>query len=235
MFERAVQKSMELAVRGGTGIQVPLAARYVGRLRRKHPSRSPEEIEQGLRWRYLALVTTSGTLAGLSAAVPGVGTLVGLAVSGVESVFFLEASALYAASVGAVHGMDKLQPKQRRTLVVGVVLGEGGAEMLGKSASQSARDWASTVADKLPIVRNIDNAMARRFIAGFIVKRGVLMFGKVLPAGIGAVIGGVGNHALGRAVIANSRKTFGPAPANWTEATLLAPAGEIPSTSGARA
>ncbi|WP_327144762.1 hypothetical protein [Nocardia sp. NBC_01327] len=217
MFERALQKSVEMVIRGGTGLQAPLAAKYVGRLRRKHPGRSPEDITHGLEWRYLTIVTVSGTVAGLSAAVPGVGTLIGLAVSGVESVFFLEASALYAASMSAVHGMESLPPKQRRTLIAGVVLGEAGSEMLGKSASQSARDWATVVADKLPVVRNIDNAMAKRFIGGFIVKRGVLMFGKTLPAGIGAVIGGVGNHALGKTVITNAHNTFGSAPENWAD------------------
>lgn len=215
MFERAVQKSVEVVLRAGSGIQAPLAAKYVDRLRRRHPSRSPEDIAHGLETRYLILVTTSGTLAGLSAAVPGIGTLIGLAVSGVESVFFLETSALYAASMSAVHGMESIPPKQRRALVAGVVLGESGAEMLGKNASQSARDWASTLADRLPVVRNIDNAMAKRFITQFIVKRGVLMFGRTLPAGIGAVIGAVGNRALGKAVIANAHNTFGPAPENW--------------------
>ncbi|WP_405139190.1 hypothetical protein [Nocardia sp. NBC_01388] len=224
MFERALQKSVEMVIRGGTGIQAPLAAKYVGRLRRKHPGRSPEDITHGLEWRYLTIVTVSGTVAGLSAAVPGVGTLIGLAVSGVESVFFLEASALYAASMSAVHGMESLPPKQRRTLIAGVVLGEAGSEMLGKSASQSARDWATVVADKLPVVRNIDNAMAKRFIGGFIVKRGVLMFGKTLPAGIGAVIGGVGNHALGKTVITNAHNTFGTAPENWADRKAEIPA-----------
>ncbi|MET9492216.1 hypothetical protein [Nocardia sp. NPDC006630] len=224
MFERALQKSVEMVIRGGTGIQAPLAAKYVGRLRRKHPGRSPEDITHGLEWRYLTIVTVSGTVAGLSAAVPGVGTLIGLAVSGVESVFFLEASALYAASMSAVHGMESLPPKQRRTLIAGVVLGEAGSEMLGKSASQSARDWATVVADKLPVVRNIDNAMAKRFIGGFIVKRGVLMFGKTLPAGIGAVIGGVGNHALGKTVITNAHNTFGSAPENWADRKAEIPA-----------
>ncbi|WP_330182362.1 hypothetical protein OHB26_01075 [Nocardia sp. NBC_01503] len=215
MFERALQKSVELVLRGGTGLQAPLAAKYVDRLHRKHPDRSPAGIEQGLELRYLTIVTVSGTLAGLSAAVPGVGTLIGLAVSGVESVFFLETSALYAASVGAVHGMNDLPAKQRRTLVAGVVLGESGEELLGKRAGQSARDWATTVADHLPVVRSIDNAMAKRFIVQFIVKRGVLMFGKTLPAGIGAVIGAVGNRALAKSVIANGQRTFGQAPATW--------------------
>lgn len=222
MFERTLQKSVEVVLRAGSGIQAPLAAKYVGRLRRLHPDRTPADIAQGLDTRYLILVTTSGTLAGLSAAVPGIGTLIGLAVSGIESVFFLETSALYAASMSAVHGMDKMPPKQRRAVVVGVVLGESGAEMLGKNASQSARDWATALGDKLPVVRSIDNAMAKRFIVQFIVKRGVLLFGRTLPAGIGAVIGGVGNRALGKAVIANAHRTFGPSPIDWDTSTRVA-------------
>ncbi|MFI6866438.1 hypothetical protein [Nocardia sp. NPDC050406] len=217
MFERALHKSVEAVLRAGSGVQAPLAAKYVDHLRRRHPSRSPEDIAKGLETRYLALVITSGTLAGLSAAVPGVGTVIGLVASGAESVFFLETSALFAASMSAVHGMESIPPKQRRALVAGVVLGEGGAEMLGKNASQSARDWAGALADHLPVVRNVDNAMARRFITQFIVKRGVLMFGRTLPAGIGAVIGAVGNRALGKAVIANAERTFGPAPASWDD------------------
>lgn len=219
MFERVLQKSGEVLVRAGTGVQAPLAAKYVDRLRRKHPERTPADIERGLQWRYLGAVTASGTIAGLSAAVPGVGTLVGLAASGVESVFFMEASALYAVSVGELRGMRSMRPEQRRALVVAVVLGEGGAQLLGKGAAQSAKDWASAVADKLPVVRSIDNPMARKFVVGFIAKRGALLFGRALPMGLGAIIGGTGNYALGRVVLANAERTFESAPATWPAAT----------------
>ncbi|UGT42212.1 hypothetical protein LTV02_01930 [Nocardia yamanashiensis] len=218
MFEKMLQKSVEVVLRGGTSVQVPLATRYVGRLRRKHPDRTPADLAGGLETRYLTVVTVSGALAGLSAAVPGVGTLIGLVVSGFESVFFLEASAMYAVSAGTVHGIENLPPKQRRAMVVTVVLGEAGAEMLGKNASQSARDWASVVADHLPVIRNIDNALARKFIVSFLAKRAVLLFGKTLPAGIGAVIGGVGNRAMAKTVVANARNSFGPPPARWGQA-----------------
>ncbi|WP_067721894.1 hypothetical protein [Nocardia yamanashiensis] len=218
MFEKMLQKSVEVVLRGGTSVQVPLATRYVGRLRRLHPDRSPADIAGGLETRYLTVVTISGALAGLSAAVPGVGTLIGLVVSGFESVFFLEASAMYAVSAGTVHGIENLPPKQRRAMVVTVVLGEAGAEMLGKNASQSARDWASVVADHLPVIRNIDNALARKFIVSFLAKRAVLLFGKTLPAGIGAVIGGVGNRAMAKTVVTNARNSFGPPPAQWGQA-----------------
>ncbi|MQY17444.1 hypothetical protein [Nocardia macrotermitis] len=217
MFERAIQKSVELLLRGGTGVQAPLAAKYVDRLRQRHPERAVEDIEKRLESGYLIVVTASGTLAGLSAAVPGVGTLIGLATSGIESVFFLEASALYAASMGALHGMESMSPNQQRALIVGVVLGESGTELLGKNTSQSARDWAAVVADKLPVVRNIDNAMAKKFVVQFLIRRGVLVFGKALPIGIGAAIGAAGNLTFGRAVVANAHRTFGPAPATLPE------------------
>ncbi len=217
MFERALQKSVELVLRGGTGVQAPLATRYVERLRRRDPSRSPEDLARGLESRYLLLVTASGTAAGLSAVVPGIGTLIGLAVSGVESAFFLEASAFYALSTGALYGLESMSPRQRRALVVGVVVGESGAELLGKRAGESAKDWASAVADKLPVVRSIDNSLARRFIVQFIAKRGVLLFGKTLPVGLGAVIGATGNRALARSVITNAHNMFGPSPVNWPD------------------
>ena len=36
--------------------------------------------------------------------------------------------------------------------------------------------------------------------------------GRALPFGIGAVVGGVGNRLMGRAVITNAREAFGPIP-----------------------
>ncbi|AYF73338.1 hypothetical protein D7D52_05070 [Nocardia yunnanensis] len=217
MFERALQKSVELMLRAGTGVQAPLAAKYVNRLRRRHPDRPPTDIAGGLETRYLTVVTISGTLAGLSAAVPGIGTLIGLAVSGVESVFFLEMSALYAMAGGSVHGLESASPAQRRKLVAAVVLGESGTELLGKNASQSARDWAKVVGDKLPVVRSIDNPMVKRFLVRFLARRAILMFGKSLPAGLGAVIGALGNRALAKGVIANAHSAFGPPPATWPD------------------
>ncbi len=41
------------------------------------------------------------------------------------------------------------------------------------------------------------------------------MIGKALPFGIGAAVGGAGNHILGRRVIVGSRRAFGVAPAAY--------------------
>jgi hypothetical protein len=38
------------------------------------------------------------------------------------------------------------------------------------------------------------------------------LFGRALPFGIGAVVGGAGNLVMGRAVVANAKEAFGPMP-----------------------
>ena len=66
-----------------------------------------------LERRYLAAVTTGGAAVGATAVVPGIGTGVTLALSGVETLGFLEATALYAQSVAEVHGIAVENPDRR--------------------------------------------------------------------------------------------------------------------------
>ena len=42
--------------------------------------------------------------------------------------------------------------------------------------------------------------------------------GKLLPVGIGAVVGGVGNRAMGKKIISNARGAFGNPPPRWPAA-----------------
>ncbi|WP_107654718.1 hypothetical protein [Nocardia suismassiliense] len=180
--------------------QAPLVRKYTGFVRGRHPSESPEQIVDRLGRHYLIAVTASGVVVGLSAAVPGVGTLVGLAAAGADTVFFLEASTVYAVGATEVSGSKAAAP--RPPLVSAVVLGQAGTEGLG-AAGRSAKQWDTKLANKLPIIRRMDDSPIKRFLVQFIVKRGALAFGKVIPAGIGAVVGGVGNNALARGVIKN--------------------------------
>lgn len=57
--------------------------------------------------------------------------------------------------------------------------------------------------------------MLKYFVNRSTVKRGVLVFGKLLPVGIGGVIGGVGNRLAGKKIVRNARIAFGPAPTRW--------------------
>ena len=51
----------------------------------------------------------------------------------------------------------------------------------------------------------------------------MLAFGKLLPVGLGAVIGAVGNRMMGKKIIGNARKAFGPAGSRWPVTLRLLP------------
>ncbi|WP_069162410.1 hypothetical protein [Nocardia altamirensis] len=219
MFTGVVRKSAESLLDTGSRVQAPLAVKYVDFLRSRRPDQSPAEVARRLEWQYLTTVTTSGVVVGLSAAVPGIGTLIGLAATAAETVFFLEASTVYTLAAAAAHGEDPVQSPRRRELVLGVVLGEGSAEVLARSTARRAKSWDTALADKIPGLRNMKDSASKRFLVRFAAKRAVLLFGRVLPAGIGAVVGGAGNRALGKAVLANARRELGATPLAWPNST----------------
>lgn len=200
MLRKFVDQGVVSLIDRSARVQAPLVGKYTGFVRGRHPSESPEQIVERLGRHYSIIVTASGVVVGLSAAVPGVGTLVGLAAAGADTLFFLEASTVYAVGATEVSGSKAAAP--RPPLVSAVVLGQAGTASLG-AAGRSAKQWDTMLANKLPIIRRMNDTPVKRFVVQFIVKRGALAFGKVIPAGIGAVVGGVGNYALARGVIKN--------------------------------
>ena len=50
------------------------------------------------------------------------------------------------------------------------------------------------------------------FLRTLLKQQGTAWLGRALPFGIGAVVGGVGNRVMGRAVVANAKEAFGPMP-----------------------
>src|SRR4051794_32385392 len=84
-------------------VQRPVVLAHIRMIRRRRPNDSPALIVRELERRYLAAITTGGAAVGASSAIPAVGTAAGIALSGVETVGFLEASALFAQSITEIH------------------------------------------------------------------------------------------------------------------------------------
>ncbi|WP_280261698.1 hypothetical protein [Nocardia wallacei] len=221
MFKGGAEKAVKALLDNGAQLQAPAVAKYVDRFRRSHPDESPAQIIERLERIYLNTVTGSGTAVGATAAVPGVGTVASLAAMSAETTFFLEASAVFTLAVAAVHGIAPDDKERRRALVLAVVLGESGMQIVEKNVGHSAKNWGSLLANQIPGIRNMNESLMKRFIVQFIAKRSALMFGKVLPAGIGAAVGGFGNRAIGKHTISNARQAFGPAPLTWPNPTVI--------------
>lgn len=202
-------------------VQRPVVLARIRAIRSRRPDATPEDVIRILERRYLAAVTSGGALVGASAVLPAVGVGASLALSGVETAGFLEASALYAQSVTEVHGIAVEDPDRARTLVMTMILGSGGVDLVqqfaqqaaGRGASRSAF-WGEVVTSSLPAaaVAPIADRIKQAFLRRFAATQGASALGRAIPFGVGAAIGGAGNHLLGRKVIAASRSAFGPPP-----------------------
>ncbi|MDZ8202110.1 hypothetical protein RZO50_11340 [Microbacterium sp. SSW1-59] len=202
-------------------IQRPAVLAHLRSIRLRHPDAPPEHIIRMLERRYLAAVTTGGAAVGATAVIPGIGTGVTLALSGVETVGFLEATALFAQSVAEVHGIPVDDPDRARALVLTLMLGQEGVDLVAQLANQAAgkgptrdRYWGQMVTQTLPraAVGPLVDRLKTTFVRQFAARGGASWIGKALPFGIGAAVGGAGNNILGRRVLVNSRRAFPDAP-----------------------
>lgn len=199
-------------------LQRPAVAKYVARVRAKHPDETPEQVIRRLEKHYLRTVTASGGAVGAASAVPGVGTAAALGAITAESALFIEASALLALAIAEVHGIAPSDVERRKTLVLAVALGDEGTTLVGKAIGTKGRDaMAKLDVPGLPAVnlKAINRTLGNRFVRKFTLGKAPVVMGKLIPGGIGAVIGGVGNRALGALVLRNARDAFGPPPRFW--------------------
>jgi hypothetical protein len=202
-------------------IQRPLVLANIRRLQRRYPRATAAQLADRLERDYLAAVTGGGALVGGSAVIPGVGTVAALALSAVATVGFLEATALYATSLAELHGVRMVDPEKASTLVMAIMLGEEGTALLGSLSGQAAGSgkglpdaWGSALARKtsFPGFGSVRDRIQKAFLRSLLQRQGTALLGRALPFGIGAVVGGVGNRVMGRAVVANAKEAFGPMP-----------------------
>ena len=87
---------------------------------------------------------------------------------------------------------------------------------IGTGVTRSAY-WGETITKSLPraAVGPLLDRLKGAFIHQFAAKGSASVIGKALPFGIGAAIGGTGNHLLGRRVVIGSRKAFGVVPVQY--------------------
>ena len=212
-----VERAIDLAL----SVQRPVVVAHLRSIRRRVPNASPDHLIRILERRYLTAITTGGAAVGATAVIPGIGTGVTLALSGVETAGFLEATALFAQSVAEVHGIPVDNPDRARALVMTLMLGNEGSDLVRQFAGQATGSgaalntyWGELVTNTLPkaVIGPVVDRLRSVFIRQFAVRGGAGIIGKAIPFGIGAAIGGIGNNVLGRRVLAQSRLAFGQPP-----------------------
>lgn len=213
LAERALERVL--------AVQRPVVLAHLRSVRLRHPDATPAQLAVVLERRYLAAVTTGGMAVGATAVVPGIGTGVTLALSGAETVGFMESTALFAQSLAELHGIHVDDPDRARALVLALMLGPDGVALLnqfggqvrGQGPARSAY-WGEVITRTLPkaAVGPVVDRLKTMFVRHFAARAGASWVGKALPFGVGAVVGGVGNRVLAGRVVASARRAFGPAP-----------------------
>ncbi|MDT0492658.1 hypothetical protein RM717_19320 [Streptomyces griseus] len=100
---------------------------------------------------------------------------------------------------------------------MGIMLGGGGTATITGFAERTGQHWGRQVVAKVPVetLRQINKVLGKNFVTKYGTKQGIIVLGRVAPFGIGAVIGGGANAAVGALAVRAARRAFGPAPASW--------------------
>ena len=207
------------AVDKAVQISQPEIIRHVEQSRRSRPDATPTEIIGVLGKRFTASVAGTGAAAGATAAAPGVGTGISLALSAGDALAYTGVAALYTLALAEIYGVPITELERRRTLLLGVLVGESGAKTIQKMAGRTGPHWAKKIINVIPVsgLKQINRVLGRNFVTKYGTKQGILILGKTMPFGIGAIIGGAGNAAFAQFTIRSAGRAFGPPPGEWPQ------------------
>lgn len=141
-----------------------------------------------------------GAATGATAAVPGVGTASALSLLTAEVGWFAFRATDLIMTAGAINGFVESGPDERRAWVLAVLAfgDEAPEEFAALVSGLETRD----------ALRTINATLAATVATKYGSRQGLAALGRLLPFGIGAVVGGSANWAMARALLTQARRFF---------------------------
>lgn len=98
-----------------------------------------------------------------------------------------------------------------------VMLGDAGAAGVATVAERTGQHWARQVVTRIPTAKilSVNKVLGKNFVTKYGTKQGIVVLGRVIPFGIGAVIGGGANAFFSHGIIKASNRAFGTASDPW--------------------
>ena len=207
----------DFALAKATTIPAQTIRKYVDAVRRRNPEASPEQILKILAKQYKNLMRTSGGAIGVSAAMPGVGTTTAIVLSAADVGGFLMSASIYSLAVADIHGINVQDVERRKALLLTTLLGESGAKTVSDITGKPLPLWGTALLTSLPnsTIKQVNTVLTSRFVKRQLIKHTGLTMGRIIPFGVGAVIGVAGGNGLANAVIHQAHKAYGPAPVTF--------------------
>ncbi|MCG7277333.1 MULTISPECIES: hypothetical protein [Corynebacterium] len=210
-----ISQSFMAALNKVISAQSSIIIGYVERLKKSNKNASPQELQELIDKHFLNIVSGTGAAAGASAAIPGIGLVSGAAAIGAESLLFLEAAAWYILASAHLRGDDIRDEERRRALVLVVLTGSQGSALvdtlLGDVTTLSGMKSAATLSRfSGPTLSGINGRLTKLFLKQARKKHKWAWLSKLLPMGVGAVLGTTANRKLARQVMKHSDTQLSP-------------------------
>jgi hypothetical protein len=191
-------------------VQAPLARTYVEHLRAKHPEATDRQLLEKVTSRFTALTTATGAGIGGVAAHPGLGTAAAVGLTVGEGLSFAESCAFLTLAAADIRGIDMTDRGTRRLVLLGVLGGERGAEIIAKALGRQGLRWNSVLGGGGGFLPNLVTKQVNKYVRRRVVARtGGLWLARLLPFGIGALLGGIGARVVARSVVEAMLEIFG--------------------------
>lgn len=173
--------------------------------------------------RFRRELGTMGAASGAVAAAPGLGTSAAAAALVADLGWFAMRSTDLIMTIGAANGLTHSTVEERRAWVLAVLaFGEEAAEQFagllteidvstaigGERLTARLASMAGSDAATLDALRRINTSLATTVISKYGSRRSLLAVGKLLPFGVGAVVGGSANYTMIRVVSTQARRFF---------------------------
>jgi len=212
-FREELDERWLSAIDAALKVQTPLAHRYVEQLRAKHPEDTPRQLLERVTGRFTNLMTLTGAGIGGVAALPGLGTAAALGLTVGEGISFAEACAFLTLSAADIHDVDMSDGNTRRLVLMGVLSGERGTEIIAKAMGKQGLQWNAVLGGGGGFLPGLVSKQISRYVRRRVVARtSKLWLGRLLPFGVGAVIGGFGARSVSKSVVEAMLEIFSQAP-----------------------
>lgn len=180
----------------------------------------PEKIDAITR-SFTRELGAAGAAAGAAAATPMVGPVATLASITAELAWFTARAGDLILTIAAVHGRPDPTVEERRAWVLAVLLyGSSARDEFARALNEASTGVVPSVGRQIPVasLQTANRVMSGLYVRRYGAKRGMVAVGRMLPIGIGAVIGGSANYLTIRTLARHADQFFSRLPYSSIEA-----------------